>query len=393
MIASLGGTILCVSLFNIFIDPLNVFASPHISFFNTKKPHLDHHRELSRYREALRLCANAGIFGNSRAEIGFDPEGPTWNSKKVSVFNYAIPGTGITNTHRQLLWLQSENCSPREVFLGVEFFDFLGGSVPEPLPTLQTDPVPQLDSRFFAENVLSITGLRDSISTILLQWSLYPALSTERGFNPLLNYTPEVAQNGHYALFRQRAEENIRSWKRKPLRLRLRPDTPSNDEVVFDAVLSRLNNAGATTYIIIYPYHAQFRLLLERLGMGGVFSDWKRTVVTIAEKYAKRSSKVEIWDFSGISPETLEAIPEKGDRKTHLNYFWEAGHFKRELGEQVIARILGGGDSSFGIRLDSSNLENWLEEDRRRVQETAAASSWLTREIDNLLAGQTVGSN
>ena len=44
---------------------------------------------------------------------------------------------------RQILWLQAANCLPKTVFFGVEFFDFLGGDRPRPLPTLQTAPEPE----------------------------------------------------------------------------------------------------------------------------------------------------------------------------------------------------------------------------------------------------------
>ena len=52
-------------------------------------------------------------------------------------------------------------------------------------------------------------------------------------------------------------------------------------------------------------------MMIERLGMGQLFADWKRLVVGIAELNRDRGSKVEVWDFSGVAPETLEAIPAK----------------------------------------------------------------------------------
>lgn len=367
-------------LFNIFIDPLGVFGVPSIKSVNAIKPYLDHDRELSRFHRARRLCSTAGIFGNSRAEIGFDPAGPVLKEYGLDAFNHAIPGTGAGTAYRQLLWLQASKCMPKTVFLGIEFFDFLGGDAPVALPTLQSDPLPALNHRFFAETVFSIAGLRDSISTVLLQRSRYPATSTARGFNPILNYIPEVQQNGHYVLFRQRGEANIRSWKRKPLRLRPVNGNISDDEAKLAAILSRISQDGGTAYLIIYPYHAQIRVIMERLGMTRLFEDWKRTMVALAE----RSGNVQLWDFSGVSSETLEVIPEKGDRKTQLRYYWEAGHFKKELGELVMARMLGA-KGDFGVKLDSTNIEQWLAEDRRRVQSLLEIPSPLTREVGDLI--------
>lgn len=381
MITTCLVAIAVAGLFNVLVDPLSVFGSPRIASLNATKPHLDHHRELARYQRVRRLCPDTGIFGNSRAEIGFDPESPALVARGLSAFNHAIPGTGANTTYQQILWLKAANCLPKIVFLGVEFFDFLGGDAPRPLPTLQTNPAPRPDYRFFAESVFSITGLRDSLATILLQRSRYPGTSTERGFNPILNYIPEVAQSGHYVLFRQRAEENVRGWTRKAMHLRPREGGISDDESKVDAIVSGLSGAGSTTYVVIYPYHAQIRMIIERLGMGALFAEWRRMIVAIAE----RRSKVEVWDFSGVSPETVEAVPSKGDRQSRLKYYWEAGHFKKELGDLVIARILGG-QGNFGTKLDSGNIERWLAEDRARVQALLDTGSPLAREVDDLLA-------
>lgn len=385
MLTTVVTAIAIVGLFNTFIDPLGVFGSPRISQVNAIKPHLDHHRELARYLGAYRLCPNTGIFGNSRSEIGFDPESPALAAQGLSAFNHAIPGTGARTSLRQIIWLENANCLPKTIFLGVEFFDFLGGSEPLALPTLVTDPAPQRDARFFAESVFSITGLRDSLTTLFLQQSRYPATSTDRGFNPLLNYVQEVEQNGHYALFRQRAEENARNWMHKQMRLRPKQGGISDDEAMLDAILRHATDGGSTTYLIIYPYHAEIRVMIECLGMGQLFADWKRLIVGIAEKNADRGGKVQIWDFSGIAPETLEAIPAKGDKKTHLTHYWEAGHFKKELGDLVIARLLGK-QNNFGIKLDNRNIESWLVEDRHRVQALLHTPSPIASEVDDLLA-------
>ena len=43
-----------------------------------------------------------------------------------------------------------------------------------------------------------------------------------------------------------------------------------------------------------------------------------------------------------------------------MRWYWEAGHFKRELGDRIIARIRGGGDEGFGVRLDASVIDSAL---------------------------------
>lgn len=387
MVATLATVIVVVGAFNIFVDPLSVFASPRIAQVNAIKPYLDHHRELTRHQGASRLCLDTGIFGNSRAEIGFDPNSPAFAAHALSAFNHAIPGTSASTPLQQMAWLENANCFPKTIILGVEFFDFLGGAEPRPLPTLVTHPPPQRDARFFAESVFSITGLRDSLSTVVLQRARYPASLTDRGFNPLFNYIPEVEQSGHYVLFRQRAEENLRHWAGKPLRLKPQQERFSDDEALVEAIVKKAAQQGSTTYLVIYPYHAEICLMIERLGMGQLFADWKRLVVDIAARASRKDSKVEVWDFSALGAETLETIPMKGDRKTHLQNYWEAGHFKRELGDRIIDRLLGKQDN-FGVKLDSSNIAHWVNEDRLRVHTLLKTPSPLVREVDDLFAHQ-----
>lgn len=383
MLATLLIVIVVTGLINVTIDPLGVFDSPRMPRINTVKPYLDHHRELARHERAVHACANTGIFGNSRAEIGFDPESASWAANGLSAFNNAIPGRGPRSSLEQIIWLHRAKCLPKTILLGVDFFDFLGGSEPKPINTSTNKPPPRRDAKFFAESVFSINGLRDSLATVALQSARYPATLTDRGFNPLLNYVSEVEQSGHYLLFRQRAEENLRNWKRKPMRLRPPNGDVSDDEATLEAILAHTAQAGVSTYIVIYPYHAQIRMMLERLGAGQLFAEWKRMLVGIAEKSAAQGALVQVWDFSGIGPETLEAIPPKGDRKTHLAYYWEAGHFKKELGDQVIARLLGM-PGSFGMKLDAGNIDAWLTEDRRRVLALFDTPSPLRQEVEDL---------
>lgn len=379
----LAAAIAC-GLLNVLIDPLGVFGTPRISGINAVKPYLDHHRQLSRHIAARRICAPIGIFGNSRAEIGFDPLNPHLTALGGTAFNHAIPGSNAGGAYRQLLWLEAAGCLPKTIVLGVEFFDFLGGSPASPLPTLSDTPPPTADGRFLTESVFSVTGLRDTLATVLVQRADFAATITDHGFNPLHNYRQEVERHGHHVLFRQRAEENVRNWSSKPQRLWPDDGSPSDDETAVVAILERAAANDSQVHLVIYPYHAQIRLSLERLGMGGLFADWKRQVFHLAADQAEHG--VTVWDFSGIGKETLEAIPAPGDRRTHLAYYWEGGHFKKELGDRAIARIFGQ-DNGFGQRLEAATLEDWLATDRAQVIAQLAGASPLSVEVERLVTG------
>lgn len=380
MLGTLIAFLAAVGALNTFIDPLGIFGAPRVAGLNASKPYLDHHRELARWQAARRLCADTAIFGNSRAETGFNPEHPGFSARGMSAFNHAIPGSSTTLALQQLAWLQASGCAPKTAILGIEFFDFLSTGKPKPEFLASTSPAPRIDGRVVAETVFSITGLRDSFKTVLLQGTRYPAQLTERGFNPLQNYIPEVDHSGHHALFRQRAKESHRIWSHKGRHLRAADGSASTEQQALEGFLARATANGGKVNLVIYPYHAEIRMMLERMGMGGLFSDWKKLVVSVAARH----SGVNIWDFSGISPETLEVIPAPGDRKTHLLNYWEAGHFKEALGAKAIARMLGEG-GHFGVQLHDNDVDAWTTQDRAAVQALLFTPSALLDEVNAVL--------
>ena len=377
---------LCGAL-NVFIDPLGVFAAPRISGINSLKPYLDHHQDLARWMAAKRLCPSAAIFGNSRAQIGFDPEHPAFHNAGLEAFNHAIPGSSVNLAFNQLNWLIEAGCTPKVAILGIEFFDFLGATSPAtPLSASNTEPAPRFDGRFFAETVFSVSGIRDSVNTISLQRAEHPATISPRGFNPLLNYIREVEQSGHHQLFRQRAEENLKSWKRKVPRVQLETGM-SPDYASLEGFLSLASKSGIKVYVVTYPYHAEIRMLMERIGLGDVFSEWKKSLLLETQKFSHQGAEIQVWDFSGISRYSLEVIPAYGDKQTQLEYYWEAGHFKKALGDKMIQQILAG-DAGFGVKLQDAMLNDWLEKDRAQAKSELAQPSSLLTEVNHLLTLQ-----
>jgi hypothetical protein len=78
---------------------------------------------LFRHR-ALEPSGGSGVaLGNSRAEIGFDPESPAWPESARPVFNLALPGAGIGAIADELA-KALRSASPRLVAVGPDFLDF-----------------------------------------------------------------------------------------------------------------------------------------------------------------------------------------------------------------------------------------------------------------------------
>ena len=64
---------------------------------------------------------------------------------------------------------------------------------------------------------------------------------------------------------------------------------------------------------------------------------------------------------------------------------WEANHFKKELGDLIIARILRE-NNGVDIQLNADNIDLLLAEDHRRLQKLLTTPSPLLSEVDDLLS-------
>lgn len=375
---------ICAAI-NVMMDPLSLFAAPRIAGLNARKPYLEHHNQLTRWTLAKRACANAGIFGNSRAEIGFDPDNEVFRQLGLHAFNHALPGSSIEVPVQQLTWLKQIGCMPKVIVLGVEFFDFLGDGTaakPKPVPA-----APRVDGKTLAEAVFSLTALRDSITTFNTQRASHPATLTDDGFNPLLNYVQEVQVSGHFGLFRQKAVENLDRWSRKPARIGPVDGRRSSQFGELDAFLALARESGSTVHLMVYPYHVEIRLMMERLGITPLFAAWKKTLVDTVEEQQNAGLQIDLTDFSKVSEQTSERIPAAGDRSTALVNFWEAGHFKRELGDTMLRQVLLD-QPGYGIRLTRASLEASRKDDARQLGEAVIRDPALGRELDFLFAGR-----
>ena len=58
------------------------------------------------------------------------------------------------------------------------------------------------------------------------------------------------------------------------------------------------------------------------------------------------------------------------------SHFWEAGHFKKALGDEVLNTLLGA-PTGLGMRLDAQNLPAWLAQDQASMQRLLSEPSAL----------------
>jgi hypothetical protein len=70
-----------------------------------------------------------------------------------------------------------------------------------------------------------------------------------------------------------------------------------------------------------------------------------------------------------------------------LHGYWEAGHFKKALGDLVLTRVLGADamDDDFGVRLNTRNESAVLERQRQLADEHARSHADALSELTGIV--------
>ncbi len=404
-------TALCLcaaALISVIIDPYAVHGWINQAGLNITKPHAGTHGQITKRHMLERSAPLALILGNSRAEVGFDPQLEVWPAAVRPVFNAALPGTGPMTSLQMLRHALAAaklagRAPPRLVVWGVDFIDFLPNppSAPSALsaPGAASDTpavglgalAVEAEGQSWSElmkSTLTLDALLDSVSTVLAQRDPYSPHVTALGFNPMRDYERIAAREGYQALFRQKSESHVRNL----LPHVAIPPTLANEQFEeFDAVrkvLALCAHNGIELKLVLYPYHTQFLAAVRLTGRWAEFEAWKSALVrTVEQESLRLVSPVPVWDFARYNKLTAERVPLKSDRQATMWGYWEAGHFKQALGDQVLARVLAPDavDDEFGLRLHTGNLQVELTAQRQRAEEHTASHAQAVAQSADLV--------
>ncbi|MGR8930556.1 MAG: hypothetical protein ACU836_07935 [Gammaproteobacteria bacterium] len=374
---------------DLIVDPYGIFRFVDQQGFNQIKPTAGAHGAMSKAYQVLKVRPNALILGNSRAEVGLNPENSVWPEIARPVYNLALPGKG---TRASLQYLQhvleaQKDHHPKVVVWGLDFMDFLvdGGAEPEEEYPKETNSrlLTFMDGsqnptrlfiqlRDYAETTFTLSALFDSAVTIRAQHDPYAQDLTARGFNPMRDYIQITSHEGYWAVFRQRDIENINAYSKRPKSIFDASGTSSPAMADLRRVIKLCREREIDLRLISYPYHAHLLTIISLTGHWPAFENWKRAIVGIAYTESINASlkPVPFWDFSLYNDYSQSAIPAKGDKKTTNPWYWEAGHYKKELGDLMLAQVFGQPviEPRLGIRLSPTNVKTVIAEQRTLAQ-------------------------
>ena len=379
-----------VALFNWWANPYRLFQSSPSSSMTSVKVRPEANIATIKLLNAIDQRPKVVILGNSRADVGLDPAHPALTRLGGPVYNLAVPGQGILGVLANFRTILRES-DVSTVIIGVDFVDFVVDAQPVSALT-KGDPVETtslgLVERFRA--LLTITGLQDSIRTLLCAHETLPATLRKDGFNPMLDYQAMAARSGYRAMFTQRFQETEKRLAQARLGLAPEGAIDSAEMAALREIFQLAAAHDVRLIVFTYPYHADYLMLYHKLGLQDALEAWKRNLVAAAadaEHAHPGAPRSVIWDFATFSPYATLPVPDTANDEA-AHWYWEAGHFKKELGDVMLSMMFSEPQleltgTAFGMPLQPESVDAWLEHQRefanRHVEtvEAGAASRYL----------------
>lgn len=369
---------------NFLIDPYDLFGATTYENLNTLKPASTERVRVVKPYQADRVNATTVIGGNSRPEMGLDPESNCWMNSEKPVFNAAVPGA--TLRLQTLFAMHAARPSTKLMLHGLDFSDFVRADIISSATnetTQSRDPtqarlivagIAERDTGHFLQRtkdrmtaLFSLTTVADSVSTIFAQRNANSATRTKLGFNPARDYFDIIRTEGQHVLFDHK-NQSIRSTFSKPLILDELPGDPSSPFNALQDLISWSRRQNIRLILFINPYHVDYLNEINIAGHWNLLETWKRRLVAIAELEG-----IELWDFNTLDEYSTETPPPPGNRVSALKWFWEPAHYRAELGELMLSSMLQRpcvppDTAAFGARLDADSQTGHLNALRTRLE-------------------------
>jgi hypothetical protein len=333
------------------------------------------------------------LLGNSRVEMGWDPELPP-SARFGRVANVALPGQGLGAMVEMAehAWSRS---APSSLVIGVEFFDCLeAGPAPasraqaaSPWSSVATGPSRWIERvGAFVGETFSLDTTVDSLRTLLSQRNPDAAHLRRDGFQPARDYPRMQAIEGPRKLFVQRDQENARMRMNGPRTIRYTNGQLSECFAELDQLLADAQARSQTVYMATYLYHPRLLELIVNAGLWQAYEEWKTILAELVASRRQGGLKVQLRDFGAYHAYAAEPIPGPAKTKPVPQWYWESGHFRRELGVRMFDVMFGkeSADELFGAELAPDSLARHLNAVRASCLQFVRAQPQVVAEMDAL---------
>ena len=371
---------------NFFVDPYAIFGTQRIPGINMKKPFAGDQGHIAKAYQSLRVRPKTIIIGNSRPELGLDPENQCFATDESPVYNLALPGLSFMN--QALYGLQSINAGTvTQAFVAVDFLDFIvpasatDGITSEIFPVQGGNALLRLSAdearspayliektRNYALAMASLEALSASTLTILRQHAVFTEDRTELGYHPAENlFMPIIESEGLDVLFDQKHEELASRLRNQDWQLAPQGSEASQAMSALRHFLLSAKNAEIEVSVFINPYHAEYMAHVYLNDLWPLFEDWKSMILELGD-----GLDFAVYDFSLSDQRLYESRTSSDDQHQPLTWFWEPAHYRKELGDLMIEHMTDCGSANtssstrFGQRLRPDTLQTLMNAERVR---------------------------
>lgn len=348
----------CVFLFNYIIDPYGLYKT---NFFLNKPIDATQARVVKLFK-AKDIEPVSIVVGTSRADLGIDPDHIYF--KKPS-YNLSIAGASLYEIKYYIKEMILEG-NVKDILLVLDwrmFNDLL-------------KKVPEFETYFDNFNpyryIINTQTLKDSYAT--LKNRNIQSMYLKNGLLSSNGMSNHVKSSGGHLSLMKKEEKFYYSIFPNDNNMYISTKQDSFDDFIEILELSYSNNIKLD--IIFGPSHIRQWEAFSYYHDIEKWYRWKKDIVLSVEKIAKEQNKIpfRVMDFSVYHEITSEEVPSSPE--ISMQYYWESSHYKKELGDIVLDRLLDiSSYKDFGVELNSQNIDNHIQklrEDRVEFIDTKA---------------------
>ena len=353
--------VLFVGGVNYIVDPYGIYKTN--IFLN--KPEQDKNIRLAKVVKVEELKPVSISLGTSRTEYGYDPNHEYFSKPS---YNLAVSAVSL---YENRLYLEHaiKQGNLKEVILVADWRMF-------------NDPkmrkLNDFENSFNVENIykqlFSVDLFRSSLNTIIKQKVKSSYL--ENGQRDWYFNQENIDKQGGHLKVMNKDEEKYYQKSDFKYNSNIYQDTQKSSFDDFRKILELCYQNNIKLDIVFGPSHIRQWEAYDYYQDIETWYKWKKDVVLFEEKIADEQEKTpyRIMDFSVYHELTAETVPTNPKEK--MKYHWEASHYKKELGDIVLDRLLDISPyKDFGVELNSDNIDNHIQklrEDRVKFIDTEA---------------------
>ena len=366
--------LLSIGVFNWFVDPFEIYWTgeyePHREIF-LKNPWI------LKPMNVRKISPKSVIMGSSRTGLGIDPEHAGRDQSIYPSYNLGLPAS---NLYEILSYFEhaSELGEIKQAIVGVDFFSFnifyqAATGFNESL--LHTEGESKLLSHFRETMIALFTWPSFEMSKKKLKWNKKKSITYLNGFTVYV-YPPEYPP-GKSFLHNQKNYSTIFLHPAPRYQFCLYDENGDNSQMeALKQLLRVANRKQVDLRLFIHPIHASLQQIIKYSDLWPAFEAWKRDLVRIiTDQNSNKSQKAKLWDFSGYNSFTTEEQTPSEALTRKMQWYYEALHYSKELGELILDRIYAYKDESrvvpddFGILLNEKNIDDHLKFIRKKQME------------------------